>query len=173
MADPFVSEIRMFPFQFAPKGWAVCDGSKLPINQYMILYAVIGSNYGGDGVQFFSIPNLQDKAPLKAGKGPGLSDYKLGQTGGEFGVDLAQKHLPPHNHLFQVTNINTGDVSMPTNKVPAKTTFPMYQSAPTPGVYMAQNALTPAGNGNLHNNIQPYLAFNFCISLEGIYPQRG
>lgn len=181
MADPFVAEIRIFPFNFAPKGWAFCDGQILPISQNTALFSLLGTNYGGDGKSTFALPNLQGNAALDAGQGQGLSPRSLGQIGGSQTVTLLVSEMPAHNHVLFGCDADATATS-PTGQLPAKgqwdngTSFGVVgaYSTGTPGnVMMAPQALNVAGQSLPHDNMQPYLTLNFCIALQGIFPPRS
>ena len=169
MADPFVAEIRIFGFNFPPKGWAFCDGQLLPISQNTALFSLLGTFYGGDGKSNFALPNLQGSAPLDQGQGPGLSDYFLGQSGGSEFVTLLESEIPAHSHSFSVTE-EAGNENNPGGHAPGAGVA-MY-ATPSNLVTMAPQALSPAGASQPHNNMQPYLVLNFCIALQGVFPQR-
>ncbi len=174
MADPFVAEIRIFPFNFAPKGWAFCDGQLLPISQNTALFSLLGTMYGGNGVQNFALPDLQGSAPMGVGQGPGLTDRFQGEQGGTETVTLLESEIPSHSHSI-VAAVDAGDVSVPgPDVVLARSTGgTAYQAQPTPGEYLAPEALMPSGGSMPHNNMQPYLTLNFCIAMQGVYPPRG
>ncbi len=180
MADPFVAEIRIFPFNFAPHGWAWCDGQLLPLSQNTALFSLLGTTYGGNGQSNFALPNLQGSAPLHPGQGPGLSLYDLGQTGGSDTVSLLSSEIPLHNHGVGAQTTPLGGVAVPSSSTtlsrPASgnlyfdTTAP---AAPAPTlVSMDANALASAGGDQPHNNLMPYLTLNFCIALQGVFPPR-
>ena len=171
--DPFVAEIRIFPFNFAPKGWAFCDGQILPLSQNTALFSLLGTTYGGDGKNNFALPNMQGNAPMHPGQGPGLSLHDLGETGGSDTVTLLESEIPAHPHALRAV-ADPGDVSLPQQgAVLAATTGATGYVAPTPPLSpMSGNALTPAGGDQPHNNMQPYLTLNFCIALQGVYPPR-
>ena len=175
MADPFVAEIRIFPFNFAPKGWAFCDGQLLPLSQNTALFSLLGTTYGGDGKSNFALPNMQGNAPMHPGQGPGLSLHDLGETGGTEAVSLLESEIPSHNHnLMSVTSF-AGSANLPTNNVFSKTVDPFtpYTTVVNPLAPMANTALSPTGGDQPHNNMQPYLTLNFCIALQGVFPPRG
>jgi microcystin-dependent protein len=175
MADPFVAEIRMFPFNFAPKGWAFCDGQILPISQNTALFSLLGTTFGGDGKSTFALPNLQGSAPMHPGQGPGLSEHFLGEQSGTETVTLLQSEIPIHTHAVNTDASDPGDVETPSpNVVLARSSPFIYRSAPVADAApMAFQALAPAGGGLPHNNLQPYLTLNFCIALQGVFPPRG
>lgn len=176
MADPFVAEIRMFGFNFAPKGWAFCNGQILPISQNTALFSLLGTTYGGDGKSTFALPNLQGSAPMHPGQGPGLSLYDLGEQGGTPFVTLIESEMPAHNHLFMVSN-QAGDIQEPGNdKSLARPNgaLPFVPGSPTPPLtQMAFQEISPVGGSQPHNNMAPYLTLNFCIALQGVFPPRG
>jgi microcystin-dependent protein len=175
MADPFVAEIRIFPFNFAPKGWAFCDGQILPLSQNTALFSLLGTTYGGDGKSNFALPDLQGRAPMHPGQGPATSLYDLGQTGGTESVALLESEMPAHTHSVQAANF-PGDIQAPTNATALARSAGgnAYQSNTGQNlVAMAPEALPPAGGGTPHNNMQPYLTFYFNIALQGVYPPRG
>lgn len=174
MADPFVAEIRIFPFGFAPKGWATCDGQILPLSQNTALFSLLGTTYGGDGKSNFALPNLAGSAPMHPGQGPGLSLHDLGEIGGVQNVTLLQSEMPFHNHGMQ------GDFTQ--SDIPGPTNLTCY-SRSTPGnaymtisnanlVQMNPQMLAIAGGSLPHNNMQPYLTLLFCIALQGVFPPR-
>jgi microcystin-dependent protein len=173
--DPFVAEVRIMGFQFAPKGWAFCNGQLMSISQNTALFSLLGVNYGGDGRSTFGLPNFTNNAaPVGAGQGPGLSERAIGEIGGEQYVTLLTSEMPMHTHPFQVTN-SPADVSSPTPTTALARSTGKSAYAPT-----APTALTPlqfvavgtAGGSMPHNNQMPYQALNYCIALQGIFPQR-
>jgi len=166
MSDQFVAEIRMFPFNFAPTGWAFCDGQLIPISQNTALFALLGTVYGGDGKSTFALPDLQGRAAMQPGQGPGLSLYDLGQESGTESITLLQSEIPQHTHQLRAVN-DSGLQSNPGGAIPAAANI--YAAGPG-SAPMAP--LTPSGGGLPHNNMQPYLTVSFCIALQGIFPQR-
>jgi microcystin-dependent protein len=173
MADPFVAEIRIFPFNFAPKGWAFCNGQLLPLSQNTALFSLLGTTYGGDGKSNFALPDLQGRAPMHPGQGPGLSLHDLGETGGSGTVTLLESEIPAHSHTCRGSS-DPGDLQGPS---PARTIARSangfaYVAGPA-NAPMAPEVLPPAGGDQPHNNLQPYLTFNFCIALQGVFPPRG
>lgn len=172
MADPFVAEIRIFPFNFAPQGWAWCDGQLLPLSQNTALFSLLGTTYGGDGKSTFALPDLQGRAPMHPGQGPGLSLHDLGETGGSETVTLLESEIPAHSHGMSVSS-QLGLENQVNNQL-----FAMGDGinlyAPTNSLTsMSNQALAPTGGDQPHNNLQPYLTFHFCIALQGVFPPRG
>lgn len=172
MADPFVAEIRIFPFNFAPKGWAFCDGQLLPLSQNTALFSLLGTTYGGNGKSNFALPDLQGRVPMQPGQGPGLSLHDLGESAGSETVTLLESEIPSHSHALRANN-SLGDSPLPTNNTLARYQNNAYQTTTNSNlVQMAGQALAPAGGDAPHNNMMPYLAFNFCIALQGVFPPR-
>jgi microcystin-dependent protein len=172
VADPFVAEIRIFPFNFAPKGWAFCNGQLLPISQNTALFSLLGTTYGGDGKSTFALPNLQGAVPIHPGQGPGLSLYDLGQQGGAAAVTLLQSEIPAHSHTSRADTIDVADTNVPSpNASFAQSSGGTLYQAST-NTQLSPQALAPAGGGLPHNNLQPYLTLSFCIALQGIFPPR-
>jgi microcystin-dependent protein len=170
MADPFVAEIRIFPFNFAPRGWAWCDGQLLPLSQNTALFSLLGTTYGGNGKSNFALPDLQGRTPMHPGQGPGLSLHDLGETGGSETVSLLESEIPSHSHGVRVSaddgnsrNAGTKYVGLGNN---------IFAAATNAQVMMAPEELTPAGGDGPHNNLQPYLTFYFNIALQGVFPPR-
>ena len=174
MADPFVAEIRIFPFNFAPKGWAWCDGQLLPLSQNTALFSLLGTTYGGNGKSNFALPDLQGRAPMHPGQGPGLSLHDLGETGGSETVSLLESEMPAHTHALNA-NGGTANRTNPVGNSIARVAgaAPYLAPAGAPLVMMADTSLAPAGGDQPHNNMQPYLTFYFCIALQGVFPPRG
>ena len=169
--DPFVAEIRIFPFNFAPKGWAFCDGQLLPLSQNTALFSLLGTTYGGDGKSNFALPDLQGRAPMHPGQGPGLSLHDLGETGGSETVSLLESEIPSHAHNLMATS-STGSKPNPIGNAPARVTGATPYVAAANFVNFSDNALAPAGGDQPHNNMQPYLTLNMCIALQGVFPPR-
>jgi microcystin-dependent protein len=175
MSDQFVAEIRIFGFNFAPTGWALCNGQLMSISQNTALFSLLGTFYGGDGRTTFGLPNLQGSAPLGQGQGPGLSVYSLGQSGGEPTVTLQQNQLSSHTHQARANGGGAGQASPGGNvwaSLPGRSPAPLFQSG-APNAAMSSQATSVAGSSQPHNNMQPFLALNFCIALQGIYPARN
>ncbi len=173
MSDPFLAEIRIFPFNFAPTGWALCDGQILPLSQNTALFSLLGTIYGGDGKSNFALPNLQGSAPMHPGQGPGLSLHALGETGGTDTVSLLQTEIPSHSHAWTASN-QDGTVQSPGGQLTAGGVggITLY-ATPGPMTPLAPNAIPPVGGSQPHNNLQPYLTMTFCIALQGVYPPRS
>ncbi|GAC1369313.1 MAG: tail fiber protein [Actinomycetota bacterium] len=174
MASPFVAEIRIFPFNFAPKGWAFCNGQILPISQNTALFSLLGTNYGGDGKSNFALPNLQGSAPMQPDQGPGLSLHNLGETGGTETVTLLTSTMPSHSHALMASNQPAEDASPGNEAVARSVGASLYQSTVDQNlVALSANALSPAGGGQPHNNMMPSLVLNYCIALQGVFPPRS
>ena len=171
MADPFVAEIRIFPFNFAPKGWAFCNGQLMPISQNTALFSLLGTTYGGDGKSTFALPNIQGSAVMHPGQGPGLSLHDLGETGGSDAVTLLESEIPAHSHAVNASQ-GDGTEGAPAGQLPATGIAISQYQAPGPLTNLTPSAVTPAGGDQPHNNLQPYLAFNFNIALQGVFPPR-
>lgn len=177
MASPFVAEIRIFGFNFAPKGWAFCDGQILPLSQNTALFSLLGTTYGGDGKSNFALPNLQGSAPLQQGQGPGLSLRDLGEVSGEQFVTLIQSEMPAHAHAIFCTDSGSTQNS-PAAGIWSKATIARqpqtaYSDHSTGLTSMSPLALAITGGSQPHNNMPPYLTLNFCIALQGIFPPRS
>jgi microcystin-dependent protein len=171
--DPFVAEIRIFPFNFPPKGWAFCDGQLMPISQNTALFSLLGTTYGGDGRSTFALPNMQGNAPMHPSQGPGLSLHDLGETSGTETVTLLQSEIPAHAHTMQASTQDGTDDHAQGNLFAQGVGVGMYIADNTgPFVTLNDNALTLAGGDQPHNNMQPYLTLNFCIALQGVFPPR-
>jgi microcystin-dependent protein len=181
MADPFVGEIRVFPYNFAPTGWALCNGQLLPISQNTALFSLLGTMYGGDGRTTFGLPNLQGAVPIHAGQGPGLTARQVGETGGSATVTLLPTQVAAHTHAVAVAS--NDDLGAASRSPDATTVFGKEQARSTSAGYVTVGAqaavalnaaaVLPAGGGAPHNNLAPYLSFNFCIALQGIFPPRA
>ncbi len=173
MSNPFVAEIRIFPFNFAPKGWAFCNGQILPISSNTALFSLVGTFYGGDGKSTFALPNLQGSAPLQQGQGAGLSLYDVGEQGGSDSITLLTIEMPSHTHTIagDATPLNAKQVS-PSGNLPGGPTGQTFYAAAT-NTTMNPSMLSVAGGSQPHNNMMPYLTLNFCIALQGVYPPRS
>lgn len=179
MSNPFVAEIRIFPFNFAPSGWAFCNGQILPLSQNTALFSLLGTTYGGDGKSNFALPNLQGSAPMHPGQGPGLSLHDLGESGGSQNITLLESEIPAHTHPVNCLAGGriSGQIGNPTNstlsKAAGSTPPNAYKSGITSGnAQLNPSVVTPAGGGQPHNNLMPYLTLNFCIALQGVFPPR-
>jgi microcystin-dependent protein len=173
VADPFVAEIRIFPFNFAPKGWALCDGQLLPISQNTALFSLLGTTYGGDGKSTFALPDFQGRAPMQPRQGPGLSLHDLGEQGGEQFVTLLDSEMPAHSHGLIASAQPGEDASPgPAEALARSVGANLYQTNTGNLVQLAPTALSQTGGSQPHNNMQPYLTLNFNIALQGVYPPR-
>jgi microcystin-dependent protein len=179
MSSFYLGQITMFGFGFAPKGWALCNGQTMAINQNAALFALLGTSYGGNGVQTFALPNLQAAVPVCEGQAAGLSSYVLGQVGGNANVTLSLNQLPSHGHTFNATKTNGASATLAGN-IPATSTFgsvpAFYASQGTPPlvfVPLAAGACGTTGSSQAHSNLMPSLTINFCIALTGIFPSRN
>jgi microcystin-dependent protein len=172
MADPFVAEIRIFPFNFAPKGWAFCDGQLLPISQNTALFSLLGTTYGGDGKSTFALPNLQGNVPMHPGQGPGLSLHDLGETGGSETVTLLESEIPSHSHALEASQGDGYSQSPAAEHLASGVGGIANFAAPGNLTQLGPQAIAPAGGDQPHNNMQPYLTLNFCIAMQGVYPPR-
>lgn len=169
MAEPFLGETRIFSFEFAPKGWALCNGQLLPINQNQALFSLLGTTYGGDGRTTFALPDLRGRVPIHAGNG-----FFLGANGGEASSTLTLQSLPAHTHMVRVSG-DVAKLQLPTNGVLAQAPINVYSNSTLDGSVETLNAMNPAastaiGGSQPHENMQPYLTLNVCIALQGIFP---
>ena len=173
MSEPFVAEIRIFAGNFAPRGWAFCNGQLLPISQNTALFSLIGTTYGGDGRSTTALPNMQGRLPMHPGRGPGLTSRRLGQQGGVEEVTLSEAQMPSHSHSMRATQENAEQGSFTNGAKLARTRGAnLYQTSTTSN--LVNMAPLPNSGGSLsHNNLQPFLAMNFIIALVGLYPSRS
>lgn len=171
MSDQFLAEIRIFPFNFPPTGWAFCDGQLMPLSQNTALFALLGTTYGGDGKSTFALPDMQGNAPMQPGQGQGLSLRDLGEMSGVESITLLQSEIPVHTHTMRAV-ASLGDNPNPTNNSLSRYVNAYQSNVNANLVMMAPQTLSLAGGGLPHNNMQPYLTLNFCIALQGIFPQR-
>src|SRR5689334_223181 len=173
--DPFVAEIRIFPFNFAPKGWAWCDGQLLPLSQNTALFSLLGTTYGGNGFSNFALPDLQGRAPMHPGQGPGLSVHFLGESAGSETVTLLESEIPSHSHTMQgtagIANQNTPGGLQLGRPFGGGSMYRTPSGAPL--VTLTGETIAPAGGNQPHNNMQPYMTFYFNIALQGVFPPRG
>ncbi len=173
MSEPFIAEIRIFAGNFAPRGFAFCDGQLLPISQNTALFSLIGTIYGGDGRTTTGLPDLQGRAPMHPGRGPGLTSRRLGEKGGVTTVTLAEGQMPSHNHAMSASS-DLGERSEPTSaSALARTAGGNAYGSPTNLVPLADAVLPPAGGNQPHTNLQPFLTVNFIIALVGMFPSRS
>jgi microcystin-dependent protein len=174
MADPFVAEVRIFAGNFAPTGWALCNGQLLPISQNTALFSLLGTTYGGDGKSTFALPDLQDRVPMHPGQGPGLSDRLLGEQGGVETVTLLESEIPAHTHqAFARSPVPANQDDPDATTVLSQVVGANVYAPAGGGRPMAPQALGLAGGDLPHNNLQPYLVLTFIIALQGIFPQRS
>lgn len=174
MSEPFLAEIRVFGFNFPPRGWAFCDGQVIPISQNTALFSLLGSNYGGNGASTFALPDLQGGTVVGHGTSTTGTDYFIGETGGSETVTLIQTEMPFHNHDVQAST-TPAEQSAPTasRSLARSTPGSAYQSVTNANLAnAAPEAVATAGGGSPHNNMPPVLAMNFCIALQGVFPQR-
>jgi microcystin-dependent protein len=179
MDSPFLGTISLFAGNFAPSGWALCNGQIISIAQNQALFSILGTMYGGDGVTTFGLPNLQGRAPIHWGQGAGLTNRVIGEASGSENVTLLNSEMPQHNHMVSAST-TTATLDTPTGNVLAVSSDPGAGGAPlnfiapaSANTTMAPGTITPAGNSQPHNNMQPYLAVTYIIALAGIYPSRG
>ncbi|PWT93995.1 MAG: phage tail protein [Blastocatellia bacterium] len=175
MADAFLAEIRIFPFNFAPSHWAFCDGQLMPISQNTALFSLLGTTYGGDGKSTFALPDMQGNAPMQPGQGQGLSLRDLGEQSGVESISLLISETPFHTHSLRAHNADQADAQNPsaTTVLAQSANGFAYQSNTSQNLTtLNPQALSPAGGSLPHNNMQPYLTLNFCIALQGIFPPR-
>ena len=172
-AEPFIGQITIFPYNFEPRGWALCDGRLLPIAQYTALFSLLGTTYGGDGRTTFALPDLRGRIVVGIGNGAGLTPKTLGEMGGTETNTLLVTNLPPHNHAIKAVT-SEGNQNSPTNNLPADTkTLDKEYSSATANTTMNPTMVGNTGNGTPVNNMQPYLSIGYYIALEGIYPSRN
>jgi microcystin-dependent protein len=170
MSEPFIAEIRIFAGNFAPRSWAFCDGQLLPISQNTALFSLIGTTYGGDGRSTTALPNLQGRAPMHPGRGPGLTDKRLGERGGVEMVTLSEAQMPNHNHTARASEEDGRFLTPQDMYLGAGSTI---YATGTSNASLADQALPNAGGSQAHNNVQPFLTINFIIALQGLYPSRS
>lgn len=173
MSSPFVAEIRIFGFNFAPTGWAQCNGQILPISQNTALFSLLGTTYGGNGQSTFALPDLQGNAAMHPGQGQGLSLRDLGEMSGSGDITLLVSEIPLHPHTMQAF-ATPADLKEPQAGavLTRNQNGAIYNTTISNFVQMAPQALTPAGGSLPHNNMQPYLTLNYCIAMQGVFPPR-
>jgi microcystin-dependent protein len=164
MAEPFLSEVRIMSFVFAPKGWALCNGQLLPINQNQALFSLLGTTFGGDGRVNFGLPDLRGRAPIHVGSG-----HTLGERGGEQAHTLSISEIPTHTHVLNGTS-NAGNALVPGGNLLAKANLPAYHAPDNNLAAMAPGSVANVGGSQAHLNMQPFLILSFCIALQGIFP---
>ncbi|MGZ5435474.1 MAG: phage tail protein [Pyrinomonadaceae bacterium] len=173
MGEPFIGEIRMFGGNFPPSGWAFCQGQLMPISENDALFTLIGTTYGGDGQQTFGIPDLQGRAPVHAGQGPGITqNYQLGEKAGVESVTLTTQQIPIHNHAF-IASGDLADQITGTNGVLANPVSLSTYFTAAPDSSLNANSVTPVGGSQPHENLQPYLCISFILSLFGVFPTQN
>jgi len=170
--DPFLGEIRMAGFNFAPRGWAFCNGAILGIAQNTALFSLLGTTYGGNGTTTFALPNLAGRLPLHMGQGPGLSPRTIGEFGGSETVALSVQQMPSHRHTLFAASAGTRTATASGN-VLASGEADIFKRGPVPTVALAPEQLALTGGSQPHPNMQPFLAVNFIIAIEGIFPSRN
>ena len=174
MSEPFLAEVRMVGFNFAPRGWAFCDGQILPINQNQSLYSLLGTTYGGDGRTSFALPDLRGRTPIHVGRSNGGADHHLGQKSGEETHTLSSNEMPQHSHpLRGIDEPASGRTDQPSGAFLSKAASDLYSTEVTGLVPLGTGSITNTGGGQAHENMQPYLAVNFCIALQGLFPSRN
>ena len=171
-AQPFIGQIMVFAGNFAPQGWAQCNGQLMPISQYDALFSLIGTTYGGDGQTTFALPDLRSRVPIHQGQGAGLSNYSLGENGGAEAVTLLTTQLPVHTHPA-MGNSDAGTNTDPTGGVWASSPTNMYIAGASANTNMNPTSISGSGGGQPHDNMLPFVTLNFCIALEGIYPSQS
>lgn len=179
MSEPFIAEVRMLGCNFAPRGWAFCDGQILPISQNTALFSLIGTIYGGDGRSTMALPNLTDRTPLQQGRGPGLSNYVIGQRSGQSEVSLNESNLPSHDHIVRGVS-EAGNSAIPTeahfmgqDQSSRQESINYLSTESQSNTTLAAEVIGTSGGGQAHENRQPFLGVNFCIALQGLYPSRS
>jgi microcystin-dependent protein len=170
--EPFLGSLLLVPFSFAPTGWALCNGQLLPISQYTALFSLLGTTFGGDGVNTFALPDLRGRVPISSGQGPGLQNYNLAQTGGAESVTLGVNQLPSHNHSVNTVS-GAGTSSHPANEYLASSTSGHIYASSRPDSTLNANAVSHAGGGQPVDIRSPYMTLNWIIALAGIYPSQG
>ena len=170
-ADPFIGEIMLVPYNFAPRGWAFCSGQILPIAQNTALFSLLGTTYGGNGTTTFALPDLRGRCAISSGQGPGLSNYSLGEVTGTENITLIANQLPPHGHTVGAVD-DDSTTATPTNALPANIAAKGYSKGAA-NTSMNPTMIGGGGGNQPHSNLQPLLVLNYCIALEGIFPSRN
>ncbi len=170
--NPFIAQIMMFGGNFAPRGWAFCDGQLIAISQNTALFSILGTTYGGDGRTTFALPDLRGRVSIHPGRGPGLSSYSLGERGGQETVTLSSAQMPPHNHQIHAANAGGDDTDPTQAKAFATAGNDLYIDS-AQGTTMPNEIISSNGGGQPHNNVQPFECVNYIIALEGVYPSRS
>jgi len=173
MSEPFLAEIKMFGGNFAPRGYALCNGQLLTIQQHAALFSLLGTTYGGNGISNFQLPNMQGNVPLHWGQGAGLTPYVIGETTGTQHVTLLTTQLPGHTHTVQAAELTDGSTNVPTGQYPANSPSANVYTSSAAHTTFSPAAINPAGGNQPHNNMQPFLVVTFIIALSGIYPSRN
>lgn len=171
-ADPFIGEVQWFAGNYAPRGWAFCDGQILPISQYTALFSILGTTYGGDGRTTFALPDMRGRVAIHRGQGPGLSNHPLGQKAGTEAETLTINQLPSHTHGLQASN-NAATAATPTGGLPANGGRSNLYDTAAANTSMSASAISATGGGQPHNNMQPYVSLSCIIALQGLYPSRN
>jgi len=171
MSEPFLAEVRIVGFNFAPRGWAFCDGQILPINQNQSLYSLLGTTYGGDGRTSFALPDIRGRSPIHVGKSNGGDEHRLGQKTGEETHTVAANEMPQHDHVSKASSTDANQ-PIPTGNVLAGNPSALYRD-PTNPTHLTSGTILNVGGGQSHENMQPYLALNYCIALQGLFPSRN
>ena len=172
MSEPFIAEVRIFAGNFAPRGWAFCDGQLLPVSQNTALFSLIGTTYGGDGRTTTALPNMQGRAPMHPGRGPGLTSRRLGERGGAETITLSEAQMANHPHGLSAT-VSRGSASQPQGNAFNRSVGDTAYHAPTSLTGMSPSMASNSGGSQAHNNMQPFLTLNFIIALVGLYPSRS
>jgi len=174
MSEPFIAEIRIFAGNFAPRSWAFCNGQLLPVSQNTALFSLIGTTYGGDGRTTTALPNLQGRAPMHPGRGPGLTSRRLGQKGGVEMITLSEAQMPSHNHPVNALNAPASTPTPSTTTTLARSVGGNgYKASPSFDAVLDDGSLPSTGGSQAHTNMQPFLTMNFIIALQGLYPSRS
>lgn len=179
MSDPFIGEVRAFGFNFTPRGWASCQGQLLPISQNTALFSLLGTQYGGNGTVNFALPNLQGRAVIGVGSGPGRTPQTVGQTGGQPTVTLLSAEMPSHTHVLNAGQLSAPNpaqnVATPTTGALPGLSSPnnVYIAPVTPNTNLIPSSISTVGGSQAHENMQPFLAINYCIATQGVFPARN